>query len=263
MMKIRVLNEQERFDARNLAREVFFSSGNLGYERDAARSFLEFLEEHTGHLVMIGAYEGDIRGMLAYDPEHWHLSLLFVRKEDQGKGIAAQLFAWLVKEAEKAHAVRITVHAAPGAQAVYEAAGFEPEGDPLTEGGMTVIPMEYLLGKEILGKEVTVTVDRPYGSFHPLYPDLEYPLNYGYVEEVLSGDGEYQDAYIYGPEEPVDRYTGRVIAVIYRRNDNETKWVVTKETAWTRDDIVQAVAFQEQYFDPRFVWLNNPEKKQA
>ena len=80
---------------------------------------------------------------------------------------------------------------------------------------------------------------------------------------MLSGDGEYQDAYIYGPEEPVDRYTGRVIAVIYRRNDNETKWVVTKETAWTRDDIVQAVAFQEQYFDTRFVWLNNPEKKQA
>ena len=259
-MRVRALTEKERPDALNLAKEVFFSSGNLGYDRKAAQSFLEFLDQHTGHLSMLGAYDGDIRGMLAYDPEHWHLSLLFVRKEDQGRGIAADLFAELIRKAEEAHAVRITVHAAPSARDLYLAAGFEEEGEAISEGGMTVIPMEYLLQKQMLGKTVTVTVDRPYGSFHPLYPDVEYPLNYGYVEDVLSGDGEYQDAYIYGPQEPVDQYTGTVIAIIYRRDDTETKWVVTRETSWTKEDVIQAVAFQEQYFDTRFVWLNDQPK---
>lgn len=256
MMKIRFLKDSERADAVNLAKEVFFSSGNLGYDLAAAKTFLEFLDGHTGHLSMIGAYEGDIRGMLAYDPQTMHLSLLFVRKEDQGKGIAADLFAFMAKEAVKAHMVRITVHSAPSAVPLYETIGFEREGDPVSEGGLSVVPMEYLLGKEALGKEVTVTVDRAYGSFHPLYPDLRYPVNYGYVEEILSADGEYQDAYIWGVDEPVDTYRGTVIAIIYRRNDTENKWVVTDRKDWTKDAVIQAVAFQEQYFETRFVWLN-------
>ena len=50
----------------------------------------------------------------------------------------------------------------------------------------------------MLNKFVTVTVDRPLGSFHPQYPELYYPVNYGYIKGVMAPDGEEQDAYMGG-----------------------------------------------------------------
>lgn len=42
----------------------------------------------------------------------------------------------------------------------------------------------------ILGKTVTVTVDRPLGSRHPKHPAMRYPFNYGYIKGVQATDGE-------------------------------------------------------------------------
>jgi Inorganic pyrophosphatase len=49
---------------------------------------------------------------------------------------------------------------------------------------------------EVIGNIVTVIVDRPKGSRHPVYNDLCYPINYGYIDGVMAPDGEEQDAYI-------------------------------------------------------------------
>ena len=38
----------------------------------------------------------------------------------------------------------------------------------------------------IVGTTVTVTVDRPLGSYHPEYKDMYYPINYGYIEPGFS-----------------------------------------------------------------------------
>ena len=100
-----------------------------------------------------------------------------------------------------------------------------------------------------LGRIVTVIVDRPLGSCHPKHPDSRYPINYGYIPGIPAPDGEEQDAYILGIETPVDRFTGRVTAVIHRLDDVEDKWVVTPEgTSFTQEQIEAAVRFQEQYF---------------
>lgn len=45
----------------------------------------------------------------------------------------------------------------------------------------------------MMGNIVTVTVDRPLGSYHPKYKDLYYPINYGYIEGVMATDGEEQE----------------------------------------------------------------------
>ena len=104
---------------------------------------------------------------------------------------------------------------------------------------------------------VTVRVDRPLGSAHPEYPELVYPVNYGYVPGILAGDGEEQDAYILGPTEPVAEFTGRVIAVIRREDDVEDKWVVAAEGCpYTREQIAAAVAFQERYFRSKIEMLD-------
>ena len=101
----------------------------------------------------------------------------------------------------------------------------------------------------MLNKFVTVTVDRPLGSFHPKHPDLYYPVNYGYINGVMAPDGEEQDAYILGISEPVEEFTGRVIAIIHRYDDIEEKWVVAPESMRiSADEIMQQVSFQEQFF---------------
>ena len=100
-----------------------------------------------------------------------------------------------------------------------------------------------------IGRRVTVTVDRPLGSSHPEYPDLIYPVNYGYIEGIIAPDGEEQDAYILGVFEPVETFTGRVAAVIRRSDDVEEKWVVCPEGAvLTKEQIREQVEFLERFF---------------
>ena len=101
----------------------------------------------------------------------------------------------------------------------------------------------------MIGTIVKVVVDRPLGTCHPKYPDLIYPVNYGYVPGVMAPDGEEQDAYILGISQPVAEFEGIVIAVIHRADDVEEKWVVAPEyCAFTKDEIWRQVSFQEQYY---------------
>ena len=106
----------------------------------------------------------------------------------------------------------------------------------------------------MIGDIVTVTVDRPLGSYHPEHPDIYYPVNYGYIEGVIAPDGEEQDAYILGVDMPVEEFTGRVIAVIHRFDDVEEKWVVAPEGAsFTKEEIAEQVRFQEKYFQTEII----------
>ena len=101
----------------------------------------------------------------------------------------------------------------------------------------------------MIGEIVRVTVDRPLGSYHPKHKDIYYPINYGYIDGIIAPDGEEQDAYILGVAEPVDVFTGKVIAIIHRYDDVEEKWVVAPEDiSLTKDEIMEQVRFQEQYF---------------
>lgn len=97
---------------------------------------------------------------------------------------------------------------------------------------------------------ITARIDRPLGSAHPRHPDMIYPVNYGEVVGVLAPDGAWQDAYVLGVDVPLERFTGRRIAVIHRRDDVETKWVLAPDgVTFSAEEIMAAVHFQEQYFD--------------
>ncbi len=100
-----------------------------------------------------------------------------------------------------------------------------------------------------LNKELFIKIDRPFGSKHPKHGFI-YPVNYGYVPNTISGDGEELDAYLLGVFEPVDEYTGKCIAVIHRTNDNDDKLVVVPDGKNYTDDQIDALTeFQEQYFE--------------
>lgn len=105
------------------------------------------------------------------------------------------------------------------------------------------------LVRSYLGKTVEIEMDRPVGSGHPKRAEIVYPINYGYLPGVFGGDGEEQDVYLLGVDVPVESYTARVIAIVHRENDEEDKLVAAPEgMTFTREEIAQAVHFQEKYY---------------
>ena len=101
----------------------------------------------------------------------------------------------------------------------------------------------------MLGKLVKVIVDRPLGTYHPKHEDIYYSVNYGYIEDIVAADGEEQDAYILGVNNPIKEFSGKVIAIIHRYDDIEEKWVVAPDGAsFTKDEIIQQTDFQERFF---------------
>ena len=109
--------------------------------------------------------------------------------------------------------------------------------------------MEKANAKDYLGKEVTVEIDRQLGTRHPKHGFM-YMLNYGYIPNTVSGDGEELDAYLVGEFEPVPTSNGKVIAVIHRTNDDDDKLVVSKDGKDYSDAAIRALTeFQEKYFE--------------
>ena len=103
--------------------------------------------------------------------------------------------------------------------------------------------------KDFLGKEVSIKIDRPLGSRHPKHGFM-YMLNYGFIPNTLSGDGEELDAYLLGELEPVEESKGKVIAIIQRTNDDDDKLIVSKNGKEYSDDAIRAMTeFQEQFFE--------------
>jgi inorganic pyrophosphatase len=41
-----------------------------------------------------------------------------------------------------------------------------------------------------------IVIDRPKGTCHPRYPELAYPLDYGYLDGTTSGDGGGIDVWL-------------------------------------------------------------------
>lgn len=105
--------------------------------------------------------------------------------------------------------------------------------------------------RKYLGRTVDVLIDRPIGFVHHTKGiTLHYTVNYGFLPGVTGGDGEDQDVYILGVTEPLEKFTGRIIGVVRRRDDNEDKFVAAPEgMVFHQGQIAEAVHFVEQYFD--------------
>ena len=109
--------------------------------------------------------------------------------------------------------------------------------------------MEKANANDYLEKEVVIEIDRPLGTRHPKH-GFTYMLNYGYIPNTVSGDGEELDAYLIGEFEPVNKSRGKVIAIIHRLNDDDDKLIVSKSGKEYSDDAIKALTeFQEQYFE--------------
>ena len=90
--------------------------------------------------------------------------------------------------------------------------------------------------KEYLGKKINIVIDRELGSKHPEYGFI-YPVNYGYVPDTVSGDGEELDCYLLGVFEPVKTFKGKCIAIIHRVDDDDDKYSAEELSAFLDMDL--------------------------
>jgi inorganic pyrophosphatase len=101
-----------------------------------------------------------------------------------------------------------------------------------------------------IGKEVHIVVDRSLGSVHPRHPHIWFGVNYGYVPRVKSGDYDDLDAYLLGVFTPVEEYTGKCIAVVRRRDEDDDKLILVPDgKEYTDEQILALTEFLERFHD--------------
>jgi len=110
---------------------------------------------------------------------------------------------------------------------------------------------------DFLNKTIEIKIDRPLGSKHPKHGFI-YEVNYGYIPNTISADGEELDAYILGIETPLQEFTGKCIAVIHRTNDEDDKLIIIPDEIKDISDeqIRRLTNFQEQYFKSTIIRKN-------
>ena len=102
---------------------------------------------------------------------------------------------------------------------------------------------------DYLDKTIQVKIDRQLGTKHPKW-GFVYCLNYGFVPNTISADGEELDAYVLGQFEPLEEYTGTCIAVIHRTSDNDDKLIIAPTNVNYTDEQIKALTeFQERFFE--------------
>lgn len=243
-----------------LVRKVSWNFPGLETEQSIDEHKIIVLKFMNDKRALCVKNEQEIVGVLLYSRKYNMICCLSVDPAYRKRGIASLL----LKEALDKLDRDITVSTfrkndvkgiAP--RKLYKKFGFE-EGELIEEFGYPnqrfVLHADKSVDSVIIGTTVTVTVDKPLGSYHPEYKDMYYPINYGYIEGVMAPDGEEQDAYILGVNEPVCKFTGKIIAIVYRKDDIEEKWVVVPDgVSFSKEEIRRQIHFQEQYFDSEIV----------
>lgn len=73
---------------------------------------------------------------------------------------------------------------------------------------------------ESLIEENQITLDRPRGSRHPDHPSIIYPIDYGYIDDTRSTDGQGLDVFVGSAQTGL---VGTVITIDHRQRDAEFK----------------------------------------
>lgn len=68
-----------------------------------------------------------------------------------------------------------------------------------------------------------IVIDRPRGSAHPRYPDFIYPVDYGYLENTSSMDGNGIDVWVGSGEPQIDAI---ICTVDLLKRDSEIKLLI-------------------------------------
>jgi inorganic pyrophosphatase len=111
----------------------------------------------------------------------------------------------------------------------------------------------FILAKSFLNKTVDVSVDKPIGCIYSKFKTY-FEVNYGFIPNTKAPDGEELDAYVLKVSKPLEKFTGRVVAIIHRLNDDDDKLIVIPDGENITDkEIEKSISFQEQFFKHKIV----------
>ena len=245
-----------------LVRKVSWNFPGLETEQSIDEHKIIVLKFMNDKRALCVKNEQEIVGVLLYSRKYNMICCLAVDPAYRKRGIASLLLREAIDKLDRDKDITVSTFRENDVKGIaprklYKKFGFE-EGELIEEFGYPnqrfVLHADKSVDNVIIGTTVAVTVDRPLGSYHSEYKDMYYPINYGYIEGVMAPDGEEQDAYILGVNEPVGKFTGKIIAIVYRKDDIEEKWVVVPDgVTFSKEEIRRQIHFQEQYFDSEIV----------
>lgn len=90
---------------------------------------------------------------------------------------------------------------------------------------------------EVLIESNGIELDRPATSAHPQYPEIIYPLNYGYIRHTFSSDQQEVDVFAGSSDGGL---VGLIATRDYRRNDRELKllWQCTPQEIYMANGFI-------------------------
>lgn len=110
-----------------------------------------------------------------------------------------------------------------------------------------------ILAKSFLNQIVEVSIDKPLGCIYSKFKTY-FEVNYGFIPNTLAPDGKELDAYVLKVDKPLEKFTGRVVAIIHRINDDDDKLIVIPDgQSITDDEIEKLTEFQEKWFKHEIV----------
>ena len=245
-----------------LVRKVSWNFPGLETEQSIGEHKIIVLKFMNDKRALCVKNEQEIVGVLLFSRKYNMICCLAVDPAYRKRGIASLLLREALDKLDRDKDITVSTFRENDVKGIvprklYKKFEFE-EGELIEEFGYPnqrfVLHADKSADNVIIGATVTVTVDRPLGSYHPEYKDMYYPINYGYIEGVMAPDGEEQDAYILGVNEPVKKFTGKIIAIVRRKDGIEEKWVVVPDgVTFSKEEIRRQIHFQEQYFDSEIV----------
>ncbi|MFA3905923.1 GNAT family N-acetyltransferase [Fusobacterium nucleatum] len=149
MIEIRQLLNKEKDEALLFVKRVYIESKDESYSEQGIETFCNFVnnKEMTKLFKVYGAFEDNIlKGIIATDRRKRHISLFFVDKVSQGKGIGKELMKVVVNNNENSY---ITVNSSRYGVPIYEKIGFIKTEEEKEQDGLKFTPMKLVLKDEI------------------------------------------------------------------------------------------------------------------
>ena len=145
MIEIKQLLNNEKDKALLFAKRIFIESEDDSYTKKGIETFCNFVDNKkiTKSFKVYGAFEDNVlKGIIVTDRRKRHISLFFVDKVSQGKGIGKKLMNIVVNNNENSY---ITVNSSRYGVPIYEKLGFIKIEEEKEQDGLKFTPMKLIL----------------------------------------------------------------------------------------------------------------------
>ena len=154
---IRKISSHEVESAMELALEVFMQFEAPDYHPSGVETFKRDIVENADYLEkakqgicpIYGAFDGEkMVALIGMRSNKTHINLVFTRKEYHRKGIATDIFNYLLKDvlSENPNIRELTLNSSPYGLPFYLHIGFIPLSDEQEINGIRFTPMKYIIG---------------------------------------------------------------------------------------------------------------------